>query len=111
LNSPVSPTPTAPVPTLTPAEQKYLLGNPDALLILMDYHDMQQDQADSMDFQCHGNDLRAEELRQIGAAIVKTDPECFSDEIRRRFIEPLTEFAAKRLARAKLVVSEGASNV
>lgn len=89
---------------LTDYEKHYLLTNPDALLILMDMHDMQQDQADSMEAGCHGNELRHEELRQHGAKLIEADPGIWSAEIQRRFAEP-TGHAAKRLAQAREAVA------
>ena len=77
---------TTPAPQLSASEQEFLLGHPEALLILLDYHDAQQDQADSMGADCVGNFLRYTELRELGAAIVRKDPECFSEEARRRFL-------------------------
>lgn len=67
---------------LSSHEQAAILRNPHALAMLMDYHDDQQSQADSMGAECYGNELRHEELRQLGAKIIEADPEAFDDEIR-----------------------------
>jgi hypothetical protein len=69
----------------------------------MDMHDMQQDQADSMEAGCVGNILRYEELRQHGASLIATDPGIWSDEVLRRFAEP-SGVRAERLAKARATV-------
>jgi hypothetical protein len=89
---------------LTDSEQREILRNPVALALLMDYHDIQQDQADSMGAECHGDELRREELRKHGAAIIVTDPEAWPEDLRKQFAEP-TGYAAQRLARAQAASS------
>jgi hypothetical protein len=85
---------------LSTHEQAAILSNPHALIILIEHHDLQQTQSDSMGAECWGNELRCEELRQHGAKIIAADPEAFDDEIRRRFAEP-TGYALQRLTRAR----------
>lgn len=91
---------------LTSYEKHYLLTNPDALLILMDMHDMHQDQADSMEAECYGDILRYEELRAHGATIIAADPGIWSDEILRRFAEPSGE-RLRRLTKARAEAATG----
>jgi hypothetical protein len=95
--------------TLSASEQRYIFENPQAIALLMIYHDLQQDQADSMGAECHGNAIRCEELKAHGRAIVLQDPDVWDDETLRAFDVPrpagvdvpavidmaLLEFAAK----------------
>lgn len=85
---------------LSDGEQREVLSNPTALLILMDHHDLQQDQADSVGAECVGDELRREELRQHGAKLIDADPEIWSEDVRKQFAAP-TGYASKRLARAR----------
>jgi hypothetical protein len=70
---------------LSVAEQRYILRHPDALAILMDYHDQQQDQADSMGADCHGDERRSEELKALGAAVIREDAAIWPDATISRF--------------------------
>ncbi len=81
---------------LSKYEQQYLLGHPDALLILMEHCDMNQEQSDSMGADTYGDLIRHEVLRRKGAAVIATDPECFDAKLRERFAA-MPEWNAARL--------------
>jgi hypothetical protein len=70
--------------TLTDSEQREIFRNPEALMVLMTYHDIQQDQADSMGAECYGNKLRYEELKAHGKPIVEQDPAIWSNDVLAR---------------------------
>lgn len=70
---------------LSASEQRYIFDNPQVLALLMVYHDVQQDQADSMGAECHGNANRYEELKAHGRAIVLKDPDIWDDDTLRAF--------------------------
>ncbi len=53
----------------TPAELKALAGDPIVLRQLSIYHDVQQTMADSVGAECHGNELRCQELEAEAARI------------------------------------------
>lgn len=72
-------------PGLTQSEQDYILSNPNAISMLMDYHDFQQECADSMGAECHGNSIRYDRLKAHGKAIVEKDPDIWSTDVLRTF--------------------------
>jgi hypothetical protein len=84
------------------SEQQYILSNPSAIMELMTYRSLQQDQADSMEAGTHGDHARYVELARLGQSIIDQDPECFSQELRDeyaralRYIE-LQDAAGKRI--------------
>jgi hypothetical protein len=81
---------------LTDSEQREIFRNPEALMTLMAYHDVQQDHADSMGAECYGNKLRYEELKAHGRAIVLQDPAIWSNDVLRAFdvVQPAASAAA-----------------
>lgn len=91
-----------PVRMLPACEQQYILSNPSAIMELMTYRYLQQDQADSMEAGTHGDHTRYVELARLGQSIIDQDPECFSEELRDeyaralRYIE-LQDAAGKRI--------------
>lgn len=66
-------------------ELEYMNKNPEALAMLMDYHDFQQDQADSMGAETTGDAIRVQQLKERGRSIMVADLDLYSDDLRKRF--------------------------
>ncbi len=74
--------------TMSPSEQQAILDNPRGVMLLMDYHDFQQAQADAMDAGCHGNQKRYDELKAYGRALVEREPDAHDEEVLTTFGVP-----------------------
>jgi len=70
-------------------EEKYILENPHALELLMEYHSQQQDQAGSVfdddADRPHGNEIRRQTLKEHGRSIMGQDLGIWGDDMRKAF--------------------------
>lgn len=82
---------------LSEGEQRAILADPNALLCLMNYHDAQQIQADSMfdaEDRPHGNEIRRQELYEHGRSIMAQDLDIWPDDLRKEFGFPAYQVPA-----------------
>ena len=69
---------------LSESEQKAVLSNPVMISALMDHHDNQQCEADSIGIGTTGNKTRFEELKKIGFNVMQEDPDIWPEEEYRK---------------------------
>jgi hypothetical protein len=64
-------------------EQRAVLRDPVATMQLVHYHESQEIEADSIGFPSKGNQIRGAELKDHARRLVKEDPECWPEDLRR----------------------------
>lgn len=67
--------------TMTEHEAQELMRNPTVLFMLADYHDFQQDHADSVGMGTMGDALRAQKLRDSACTIIDEDPDLYPENL------------------------------
>ena len=67
--------------TMTTCEAEELMGRPEILFLLADYHDFQQDHADSVGMGTMGDALRATELRDVACRIADEDADIWGADV------------------------------
>jgi hypothetical protein len=66
---------------LPPHEQRAVLNDPQALLQLVNYHDIQETEGDAMGFDCSGNRIRRAQLKDMAKKIADQYPDCWPDQV------------------------------
>jgi hypothetical protein len=95
---------TQPENFFTPFEQASMMKDPVILQRLADYHEIQQQQADSIGLESTGNLTRQKELQTMAAAIISEDAELWEQDmpLLLKHANPILEAVEERARRQQV---------